>query len=74
LAAATATAADHPPAALQRHATLAMTVVWWRAGYGSLPTTSGYPASANFTGAIDEFALYQTELTAARVAAHYAAR
>lgn len=47
---------------------------WWRAGYGSLPTGTGYPASANFTGTLDEVAIYSTELTAARVLAHYAAR
>jgi signal peptidase I len=47
---------------------------WWRAGYGSLPTGVGYPPSASFTGQIDNVAVYQTVLTAARVAAHYAAR
>jgi len=47
---------------------------WWRAGYGALPTTSGYPTNATFAGAIDELAIYPSELTAARIAAHYAAR
>jgi hypothetical protein len=47
---------------------------WWRAGYGALPTTSGYPTNATFAGAIDELAIYPSGLTAARIAAHYAAR
>ena len=41
---------------------------------GRIAYGSGNPASANFTGAIDEFAIYQSELTTARVAAHDAAR
>ncbi|MCW2765513.1 MAG: signal peptidase [Nocardioides sp.] len=47
---------------------------WWRVGYGTLPTGTGYPASANFVGSFDNVAVYQTALPAARVAAHYAAR
>jgi signal peptidase I len=47
---------------------------WWRVGYGSLPTGTGYPASANFTGSVDEVAIYPTALTTLRIAAHYAAR
>jgi signal peptidase I len=47
---------------------------WWRVGYGNLSSGSNYPASADFAGSIDNVAVYNTELTAARVAAHYAAR
>jgi hypothetical protein len=47
---------------------------WWRAGYGALPTGSSYPTSADFEGTIDNPAVYLSELTAARVSAHYAAR
>jgi signal peptidase I len=47
---------------------------WWRVGYGTLPTGKDYPASASFTGSVDDVAVYTTQLTAARVAAHYAAR
>jgi hypothetical protein len=32
------------------------------------------PPSANFTGSVDDVAIYTTQLTATRVAAHYAAR
>ena len=47
---------------------------YWRIGFGALATGSGYPTSANFAGTIDNVAIYSTALTAARVAAHYAAR
>ncbi len=47
---------------------------WWRVGYGTLPTGVGFPTSASFTGQIDNAAVYQNPLTAARIAAHYAAR
>ena len=46
---------------------------WWRVGYGSLPTGGAYPP-ANFVGNIDNVAVYPTTLSAARIAAHYAAR
>ncbi len=47
---------------------------YWRLGYGTLPNGSGYPTSANFAGGLDNAAIYTTVLSAARVAAHYAAR
>lgn len=47
---------------------------WWRVGYGRVPVGSGYPSSGNFTGTVDDAAMYTTQLSAARVAAHYAAR
>jgi hypothetical protein len=47
---------------------------WWRAGYGALASGSGYPSSANFTGCLDNIAVYPSELSAAQVAAHYNAR
>ncbi len=47
---------------------------WWRVGYGALASGSGYPSSANFTGCLDNVAVYPTELTSNQVAAHYAAR
>ena len=47
---------------------------WWRVGFGRVPTGSGYPTTGNFTGSVDDFAVYRTQLSAARVAAHYAAR
>lgn len=37
-------------------------------------TSTAYAAASKWTGGIDEVALYATELTAVRVAAHYAAR
>jgi hypothetical protein len=46
---------------------------WWRVGYGSLAPEPGLPG-ASFTGAIDEFAVFTTRLSATRVSAHYAAR
>jgi hypothetical protein len=49
-------------------------VGWWRVGYGTLPTGKDYPASASFTGSVDDVAVYTTALSATRVAAHYAAR
>jgi signal peptidase I len=47
---------------------------WWRVGYGSLGTGAGYPVSANFSGTIDQVAVYHSELTAGRVQSHWAAR
>jgi signal peptidase I len=47
---------------------------YWRVGYGALGTGSGYPTSAGFAGSIDDVAIYPTQLSAARVAAHYTAR
>lgn len=47
---------------------------WWRAGYGTLPSGSGYPTGNAFVGNIDNIAGYLHELSASRVAAHYAAR
>lgn len=47
---------------------------WWRAGYGRVPSGSGYPSTGNFTGTVDDVAIYTTQLSAIRVAAHYAAR
>ena len=47
---------------------------YWRLGYGTLPSGSGYPTSANFAGSLDNAAIYTTVLSAARVTAHYAAR
>jgi hypothetical protein len=47
---------------------------WWRIGYGQVPTGTGYPATGNFTGSIDNVAIYPTALSAARVGAHHATR
>jgi hypothetical protein len=47
---------------------------WWRVGFGKLPLLGGMPPSANFTGSVDDVAIYTTQLTATRIAAHYAAR
>jgi hypothetical protein len=47
---------------------------FWRAGSGSLGTGGTYPSSVAFEGSIDHVAVYTTVLSAARVAAHYAAR
>jgi len=47
---------------------------WWRVGFGKVPTGTGYPATGNFTGSVDDVAVYATALSATRVAAHYAAR
>ena len=47
---------------------------WWRVGFGSLPNGSGYPSNANFVGQLDDVSGYYAELSASRVAAHYAAR
>jgi hypothetical protein len=47
---------------------------WWRLGYGALPTGSNYPSSSDFEGALDNAAIYTSELTAAKVSAHYAAK
>jgi signal peptidase I len=47
---------------------------WWRVGFGKLPLLGGMPPSANFTGSVDDVAIYTTQLSATRIAAHYAAR
>jgi hypothetical protein len=47
---------------------------WWRAGYGRLPSGSGYPSTWGFSGRIDQVAIYHRQLSAARVSAHYDAR
>lgn len=47
---------------------------WWRVGFGKVPTGTGYPSTGNFTGSVDDVAIYRTQLSATRVAAHYAAR
>lgn len=47
---------------------------FWRVGSGSLGTGGSYPTSVAFEGTIDHVAVYPTVLTAAQVAAHYAAR
>lgn len=48
---------------------------WWRVGYGQVPLLgSGYPLTGNLTASVDDVAIYTTQLSAARVAAHYAAR
>lgn len=47
---------------------------WWFVGYGNLSSGSGYPTTRGFAGSIDQPAVYQTQLSAARVAAHHAAR
>lgn len=46
---------------------------WWRFGFGSIGLGSDYP-SASFSGAFDDLVVYSSALTAARVAAHHAAR
>lgn len=47
---------------------------WWRIGYGVIPAGTSFPATGNLTGYVDNVAIYTTQLSAARVAAHYAAR
>jgi len=47
---------------------------WWRVGYGNLATGGIYPTTRGFSGYIDQPAVYTNHLSAARVAAHYAAR
>jgi signal peptidase I len=47
---------------------------WWRVGYGNLATGGIYPTTPGFSGSIDQPAVYTSQLSAARVAAHYAAR
>jgi signal peptidase I len=47
---------------------------YWRVGYGALPTGTGYPASASFSGTIDQVAVYDTALSAGAVLRHWAAR
>lgn len=46
---------------------------WWRIGYDNLNGWPGQPTRFFFTGSLDEVAVYPTALTAARLAAHYAA-
>jgi hypothetical protein len=47
---------------------------YWRAGYGNIAGVTGAPSSNAFIGSIDNFAIYLTELTASRVAIHFASR
>lgn len=49
-------------------------VGWWRVGFGRVPVGTGYPTTGNFTGTVDNVAIYTTQLTATRVAAHYTVR
>nr|WP_269779424.1 PKD domain-containing protein [Propioniciclava soli] len=46
---------------------------YWRVGGDKMPNWPNAGTSAYFNGAIDEVAVYPTELTAAQVQAHYAA-
>ena len=45
----------------------------WRVGYDSLGGWSGAPSSNYFAGSLAEVSVYGTQLSAVRVAAHYAA-
>ncbi len=48
---------------------------WWRVGAGTRPTSgTNLPIIGGFRGLVDNVAVYDTELSAARVAAHHAAR
>jgi signal peptidase I len=47
---------------------------WWRVGFGKVPAGTGFPSTGNLTGSVDDVAIYTTQLSTARVAAHYAAR
>lgn len=47
---------------------------WWRIGYGQIPIGIAFPLTGNLSATIDDVAIYTTQLSAARVAAHYAAR
>ena len=51
---------------------------FWRVGYGGWADLdwvgTEFPSSANFSGTIDQVAVYHSELSAARVAAHWGAR
>lgn len=47
---------------------------WWRVGYGQLPTGSIYPPSASLNATIDNVAVYDHELSATRVSAHWNSR
>lgn len=47
---------------------------WWRVGYGNLATGGSYPTTRGFSGYVDQPAVFTRQLSAARVAAHYAAR
>lgn len=46
---------------------------WWRVGFGSVPALPGY-SSADFSGDVDQVAVYSNELNSARVESHWAAR
>lgn len=46
---------------------------WWRFGYGSTGLGADYP-SASLEGQLDNIAVYDRQLSASRVSAHYAAR
>jgi Concanavalin A-like lectin/glucanases superfamily len=46
---------------------------YWRVGGDNLRNWPGRPSSDFFTGTVDETAVYPSQLTAARVAAHYRA-
>ena len=46
---------------------------WWRFGFGTLPSNDPYPY-AGFLGEVDAAAIYTSQLSAAEVATHYAAR
>jgi signal peptidase I len=47
---------------------------YWRVGYGKVPSATSFPSTGNLTGTVDDVAVYTTQLSATRVAAHYAAR
>ena len=44
---------------------------WWRLGGDTLNGFSNKPSNVNFTGSVDDVALYSTPLTAAQIANHY---
>ena len=47
---------------------------WWRFGAGTLDPGAGVPAAPDFAGCLDDVAVYPVVLSAARTAAHFAAR
>jgi len=47
---------------------------YWRIGGDNLGFWPDQPSSDHFTGELDEVSVYSTQLTAARISAHYAAR
>ena len=47
---------------------------YWRIGGDNLGYWPDQPSSEHFTGELDEVSVYSTQLTAARISAHYAAR